>query len=109
MKFVEFIVFICRLAHEHYKGSAYHKELLYLKLDHLMSAFLGYLNITPTFLFGEKFSVNTEEEMKKQERRKTSIKIAKKRGETVDPKLLAEVKAYEDVNRATGMGSFHES
>ena len=70
MKFVEFIVFTCRIAHEHYKGSPYHKELLYLKLDHLMPAFLGYLNLTPIFLFGEKFNVSTEEELKKQDRRK---------------------------------------
>ena len=43
MKYVEFLVFLCRTAHEHYKnfkGGVYNKEKLYKKLDRLMSVFL---------------------------------------------------------------------
>ena len=45
MKYVEFLVLLCRVAHEHYEGGPYAKELLYLKLDHLMPAFLAYLHL----------------------------------------------------------------
>ena len=55
MKYVEFIVFLCRIAHEHYNKGPYEKELLYLKLDKLLPAFLSPLNLNPVFLFGEKF------------------------------------------------------
>ena len=57
MKYVEWLVFLCRIAHEHYKGGPYEKELLYLKLDHLMPSILGYLNLLPLFLFGEQFAI----------------------------------------------------
>ena len=65
MKFVEFIVFVCRIAHEHYNGSPYHNELLYLKLDHLMPSFLAYLSMSPAFLFGEKFSAKADQELER--------------------------------------------
>ena len=57
MKYVEWLVFLCRIAHEHFKGGPYEKELLYLKLDHLMPSILGYLNLLPLFLFGEQFAI----------------------------------------------------
>ena len=55
MKYVEFIVFLCRISYEHYAKTEHTAELLYLKLDHLMPAFLAYLSLQPQFLFGEKF------------------------------------------------------
>mmetsp|Transcript_4014 Transcript_4014/g.5331 ORF Transcript_4014/g.5331 Transcript_4014/m.5331 type:complete len:91 (-) Transcript_4014:600-872(-) len=47
MKYVEFIVFLCRISHEHYSKTIHAEELLYLKLDHLMPAYLAYLNLQP--------------------------------------------------------------
>ena len=41
MKFVEFLVFLCRIAHEHYMKTVYKEELLYIKLDHLMPSYLA--------------------------------------------------------------------
>lgn len=62
MKYVEFLVFLCRVVHEHYNGTDKAKELLYLKLDHLMPQILGYLNLQPLFLFNEKFKSEELEE-----------------------------------------------
>ena len=70
MKYVEFLVFLCRVAHEHYNGSPYESELLYLKLDHLMPAFLAFLNLQPQFLFGEKFKIELEEEKRNANRKR---------------------------------------
>lgn len=55
MKYVEFLVFLCRVVFEHYANTIYAKELLYLKLDHMMPKIVGYLNVQPLFLFNEKF------------------------------------------------------
>ena len=40
MKYVEFIVFLCRVSHEHYSKTKYKEELLYLKLEHLIPNYL---------------------------------------------------------------------
>ena len=60
MKYVEFLVFICRIAKEHYDGTPYEKEAHYLKLDHLMGTFLAECNLEPNFLFAEKFEHDKE-------------------------------------------------
>ena len=70
MKYVEFLVFLCRVVHEHYVGTQYESELLYLKLDHLMPTILGYLNLQPLFLFNAKFKLEEQEEKKKHKRKK---------------------------------------
>lgn len=44
MTYVEFIVFLCRICHEHYEKSQYKKEPLYIKLDHMMERILSYVN-----------------------------------------------------------------
>lgn len=64
MKYVEFLVFLCRIAHEHYKDTVYAKELLYKKLDHLMPSMLAPLYLQPQFLFGEKFAIDQEKDRK---------------------------------------------
>lgn len=58
MKFVEFLVFLCRIAQEHYSKTVYKEELMYLKLEHLMPFYLQPLNLSPSFLFGEKFDLD---------------------------------------------------
>ena len=73
MMFVEFLVFLCRIAHEHYESTPYKGELNYLKLDHLMPAILNVFNLTPAFLFNEKFEIEAEIEMKKLLRRKRKL------------------------------------
>lgn len=113
MKFVEFFVFICRISFEHYQGGPYAKELLYLKLDHLMPALLAYLNLQPQFLFGEKFKSEEEEEMNQAVRRRQKLRRAtiraKENGEILDPKLLAEAKALDASMNKAGMTSFNAS
>lgn len=36
MKFVEFLVFLCRIAYENYQGTPYETEHMYLKLEKCM-------------------------------------------------------------------------
>ena len=62
MKYVEFLVFLCRVAFEYYRTTPYHDELLYLKLDKLMPSFLAYMSLQPNFLFGDKFAAQEEQE-----------------------------------------------
>lgn len=81
MKYVEFLVFICRIAKEHYDDSPYEKEASYLKLDHLLPRFLRECQLDPVFRFGEKFEYDKEEEIKRKRRNKRRIMKAKKKAE----------------------------
>lgn len=74
MKYVEFLVFLCRVSHEHYKGTVYEKELLYKKLDHLLPSMLAPLYLQPQFLFGEKFALDEEKDKVRHRRRKRRLK-----------------------------------
>lgn len=78
MKFVEFLVFICRIAKEHYDNSPYEKEAHYLKMDHLMPLFLKECSLEPNFLFGEKFEHDKMLEKKRKRRNKRKILKAKR-------------------------------
>lgn len=112
MRYVEFLVFLCRMSFEHYERASngiYSKELLYLKLDHLMPAFLAYLNLQPLFLFGEKFKFEEEEEKLRAKRKRQKLRRATVSGKAIDPRLIAEVRAYEDSLVKAGMGSFKAS
>lgn len=62
MRFVEFIVFICRISHQHYSKTKYKDELLYLKLEHLIPKYLEQFGLNPVFLFGEKFKIDQAKE-----------------------------------------------
>ena len=68
MKYVEFIVFLCRISHEHFAKTEHADELLYLKLDHLMPSFLSYVSQQPQFLFGEMFKSEILEQERKAKR-----------------------------------------
>ena len=73
MSFVEFLVFLCRVAHEHYSTTPYKDELQHLKLDHLLPAILNAFNLTPAFLFGQTFEVEAELEAKRLMKRKRRL------------------------------------
>ena len=106
MKYVEFIVFLCRIAHEHYETTPHRGELLYIKLDHLIPNFLGFVNLDPIFQFNEKFEAEAKLEFKhlrkKQKKLEQLQKEAAAKGEQVDPKLVVEVKEMEKQMRLTG-------
>ena len=40
MKYTEFLVFLCRIAYEHYRGTPYENEMLYLKLEKIIPKYL---------------------------------------------------------------------
>lgn len=55
MKYYEFLVFLCRIAYEHYRGTPYENELMYLKMEKLLPKLLDPFNVVPVFLFYEEF------------------------------------------------------
>ena len=65
MKYVEFLVFLCRVSHEHYESTEHKAEQLYKKLDHLLPKFLLYANLDPAYIFGDKFAAELKFETKK--------------------------------------------
>jgi len=80
MKYVEFLVFICRIAKEHYDGTPYENELEYLKVDHLMATFIKDAG-EPLFLFGEKFEHDKMLEKRRKRRNKRNILKAKRKAQ----------------------------
>ena len=107
MTYVEFLVFLCRIAHEHYESTPYKNELNYLKLDHLMPSILNVFNLTPAFLFNEKFEIEAEIEMKKLLRRKRKLEQRRQGaiaiGVPVDPALTAEIARLDEELQKSGM------
>ena len=70
MKYVEFLVFLCRITQGHYETTIHNKEPMYLKVDHLMVNFLGYVGLEPIFAFGVLFEAEAKEEYRKFRRLK---------------------------------------
>lgn len=77
MKLVEFFVFLCRISFEHYRGTPYENEMMYLKLEKTVPMYLNYLQLTPIFLFNEEFEYKPA--VKKQKRGKKAKKQVVKR------------------------------
>ena len=55
MRVDEFLVFICRITHEHYKQTPYKDEKLYIKLDKMLPIWLSPVYATPDFVLGCEF------------------------------------------------------
>lgn len=70
MKYVEFIVFLSRLAFQHYKDTPYHMELMYIKIDKMLPRFLAPLNLTPMFSFNDEFEYKPAVKKKKPPKQK---------------------------------------
>ena len=62
MKYVEFLVFLCRLTLEHYESTEHKNEAFYKKLDHLLPTFLAYASLKCNFKFKELFKEEEREE-----------------------------------------------
>ena len=69
MKFVEFLVFLCRCAFEHYNGTPYENEMMYLKLEKLLPQMLAPMNVSPLFLFYEDFEYKPMAKKGKKEKK----------------------------------------
>ena len=69
MKYVEFLVFLCRITHENYSSSEHHNEALYVKLDHMLPKFLDRINLECAFQYGEKFVAEYKKDLKKMRRK----------------------------------------
>jgi hypothetical protein len=55
MKMVEFLIFMCRISYEHYRGTPYENEMMHLKLEHTLPLYCNVINAVPQFLFNEPF------------------------------------------------------
>jgi Ca2+-binding EF-hand superfamily protein len=113
MRFVEFLVFLCRISHEHYQGTPYEKEVNYLKIDHLMPTFMNHYNMTPVFRFGEKFEVEAEIEMEKLMKRRRKLENRKqaaiKHGVPVDKHLQSEIEKLDEELKIAGLDPFENA
>ena len=107
MKFVEFIVFVCRICHEHYCKTDKKKELLFLKIDHLMPKLLEPNKLVPIFSFNERFVVDIQNEVRRLKKRRKKLKNshanAMKSGLKIEPSLEREIIDIEAQLRKTGM------
>lgn len=61
MKFVEFLVFLCRAAHEVYIGTPEESQGLHLKLDAILKKVLASVGMVPTFSFKDLGDSESEE------------------------------------------------
>lgn len=100
MKFVEFMVFICRISHEHYSKTDYVEELLHLKVNYLMPLLVSPLNLLPLFVSDEKFLIDAEKEKKKLRRRMSKLNVhmtqMKKFGQEIEKEMTDKYDALRD-------------
>ena len=64
MKYVEFLVFLCRVTFEHYEKTEHNAEPFYNKLDHMMPKFLDHMRLEPVFTFGVLFAAELKQAVK---------------------------------------------
>lgn len=91
MKYVEFVVFICRVSFEHFKGTQHENEPLSLKIDNLLPKFCAPLYLEPAFTNGLKFKgeiARMKEKLKRRQRRlKRHYQAIQKTKKEVDESL----------------------
>lgn len=73
MKYVEFLIFLCRITHEHYQKSPYKKEPLSNKLDHKIDDYLAFVHQEPIFKLGELFQAERQMAIKLYKRKKRQL------------------------------------
>ena len=96
MSYVEFLVFLCRITHEHYETTEHKNEEFFKKVDHMLPMFLDYVGLKCDFQFHELFATEIKEYQRAYMRRKRQFeKEKKKAGGKPDPKIVFEFKAYE--------------
>ena len=61
MSYVEFLVFLCRITHEHYETTVHKEEKFYKQLDHMIPIFLDYARLKPDFQMNEMFATEIKE------------------------------------------------
>ena len=109
MKYVEFLVFLCRITFEHYESTPHKQEAFYKKLDHMLPQFLGYVNLEPIFLFDEKFQSEIKHAVKLYMRKKKKFmqqqREADLAGVELDPKIVVEFKEYEKSIKKLGVNT----
>jgi hypothetical protein len=74
MKFTEFLIFLCRISFENYRGTPYENEQMYLKIDKCLPKFLAPVGLNQVFSYEEEFEYKPVVKKKKIVRKKT-IKV----------------------------------
>ena len=68
MNTAEFLVFMCRITYEHYKGSHYHTEKMYIKLEKMLPNWLAPVYAIPEFGFNHEFEYDMKQARKKRKK-----------------------------------------
>jgi len=91
----EFLVFMCRITYEHYKGSHYHTEKMYIKLEKMLPNWLAPVFAIPEFGFNHEFEYDLKQARKK---RKLLRKLAGESSEEDEGFDLDTSSEEEEVN-----------
>ena len=109
MKYVEFLVFLCRITKEHYESTEHKAEAFFKKLDHMMPRFLDYVGLKCVFQYEELFATEIKDQYRKFIRKKKQFNKAERKaaaaGEELDPKIIAEFKNYEKSVKQMGINT----
>ena len=94
MQYVEFLVFLCRITHQHYEGTEHKKEPLYKKLDHKMDLLLSYDHgLMPAYRLGELFALEVVDCKKRYRRKKRQLlRLQQTPGSQIPVSLQLEIK-----------------
>ena len=77
----EWLVFMCRITFEHYKGTVYENELMYIKLEKFLPKWLFPINQTPIFVMGCEFEYDLKVAKRKERLRRIAEGISSEEGE----------------------------
>ena len=109
MKYVEFLVFLCRITHEHYQSTEHKAESFYKQLDHLLPVFLDYARLKCDWNFEDLFATEIKEQYRNFMRRKRKFlkeeQKAKALGNELDPKIVLEFKEFEKNVKQMGINT----
>jgi hypothetical protein len=73
MQYNEFLVFIARVTYEHYKKTNYHNELMYIKIEKMLPAWLAPVYAQPDFGFHVDFAYDIKMAKKKERLRRRKM------------------------------------
>ncbi len=102
MKYVEFLIFFCRIAYEHYRGTPYENEMMHLKIEHTLPMLTAVINTQPQFLFNEQFEYKPT--VKKQKQKKVVVVKKKESSASSGSETPKEEEQEEDSTSEDDLG-----
>jgi len=80
----EFLVFMCRITYEHYKGSHYHTEKMYIKLEKMLPNWLAPVYSVPEFGFNHEFEYDLKQARKIRKKKLRDLGLSSEEEEGFD-------------------------